>query len=431
MTTETSKNSTQPCRALAGSYLAYRVKENGFEEPSKDDWYNSQIYATAGVVNYGWAYEAEAACLIYVDYGGQVNICFRGTDGDGPCGAMTDWMTNLMCHLETMNFGGQDLQIHSGFHEELFGNNGEGTAKKDGIWKGIMHWVRHFDPDAERRINITGHSQGGALAFIAAAKLVQEKAKNNDRVYDNIKGVTTFAAPKPGALNFANYYNNVVLENREGKPTLGAVTIRYENTADLVPLLPPNLDFDPEDHEDFINWVFSFGINAAKGWLLTFRPDFHDTECRDFKVKFAEFLDNITLKELLKSFYPVGNQLNFIKFDGGIEKFHRKVYKKDEKLQDDSDITISLDVWLINAIKYLYGPDTNVESLKKHIESEDWPQVLQDISDIMQSPLENPLGQLAEAHTLQPGNGYMLAACPHEAFAQAEPPFPKSTQEAS
>lgn len=70
---------------------------------------------------------------------------------------------------------------------------------------------------ADKELFLTGHSQGGALAVLAAAKLAAEGR--------NPSGVYTFGAPRCGDEKFAALY----------KPRV----TRFELADDLVPLLPP------------------------------------------------------------------------------------------------------------------------------------------------------------------------------------------------
>ncbi|EAY24438.1 lipase family [Microscilla marina ATCC 23134] len=386
----TNNNLTPPCLALPASDLAYRVTASGFDKPSEDDWVASQIYSYAGVYQYGYAYDdqpqekpkdrLESACLIYIDYGGHLTLSFRGTAGNTTCGVIKDWSTNLDCDLVAMKTPQGELEVHHGFKKEL-----------DVIWKGIMHWVRHFDPEAKRKINITGHSQGGALAFIAAVKLAQEKT-DEGKHYNNIQGVTTFAAPKPGGLSFAKYYNDLKLQN---EVTLGSVTVRYENTADLVPLLPPNVNINYENYE----WIkkIIFGLLDSE-----YIRNLGGPECRDYITKLVAHLEKMQVKDFLSGFYPVGDHLCFIKYNGDTKMLNRE--------ENEECITLDFSNWMMNFC-YKFGIFSHSVEATPNI---DWEEIINKIKEYVYPKVH----QLLEAHTLQPGNGYMLAACPNEAFAK-------------
>lgn len=68
-----------------------------------------------------------------------------------------------------------------------------------------------------RDVWLTGHSQGGALAVLAAGSLLEKDV--------NLSGTVTFGAPRVGNGEFAMYY--------------GPTVDRYEYQCDIVPLLPP------------------------------------------------------------------------------------------------------------------------------------------------------------------------------------------------
>ncbi|MGH7128824.1 MAG: alpha/beta fold hydrolase, partial [Planctomycetaceae bacterium] len=72
-----------------------------------------------------------------------------------------------------------------------------------------------------RRLFLTGHSMGGALATLAAARL--------DSIGAHISGVYTFGSPRVGDRAFAQAYHK----------RLGHVTYRYRNNNDVFTLLPP------------------------------------------------------------------------------------------------------------------------------------------------------------------------------------------------
>ena len=75
-------------------------------------------------------------------------------------------------------------------------------------------------------VYFTGHSKGGALANLAAARWASENAGKTPPI------VTTFAAAKPGDAHFQAAYDKLVPHS-----------LRYEYQDDIVPHLPPGVEF--------------------------------------------------------------------------------------------------------------------------------------------------------------------------------------------
>ncbi len=81
-----------------------------------------------------------------------------------------------------------------------------------------------------KRIFVTGHSLGGALAILTAYQL--RKAKGI-----TVRGVYTYGNPKVGGIGFRNNYLS-----------LGILTYRWSFTHDPIPRLPPNRSDRTEMH---------------------------------------------------------------------------------------------------------------------------------------------------------------------------------------
>lgn len=99
------------------------------------------------------------------------------------------------------------------------------------VRKQVLYWLDSIKP--EKGLILTGHSLGGAIAFLAAYELA-------DRGVD---AVVTFGAPRPGMHGFAHEYNTRLCgSSRHGhNKTLYGVTRRYTNDTDMVPRVPPPL----------------------------------------------------------------------------------------------------------------------------------------------------------------------------------------------
>jgi len=72
------------------------------------------------------------------------------------------------------------------------------------------------------RIYITGHSLGGALAMLAGQYILSQDQKD----YKDRLSICTFAAPRVGNREFAQWFNDVDV-------------VRYVNSEDIVPSVPP------------------------------------------------------------------------------------------------------------------------------------------------------------------------------------------------
>ncbi len=73
------------------------------------------------------------------------------------------------------------------------------------------------------RIYIAGHSLGGALAMLAGFHLLT----HDYEAYKDILSVCTFGAPRVGNQDFCNWFNKCDV-------------VRYANTEDIVPTVPPS-----------------------------------------------------------------------------------------------------------------------------------------------------------------------------------------------
>ena len=122
---------------------------------------------------------------------------------------MLDWLQDLLAEPESRpNLPGK---VHTGFFDAT-----------SAIIAAVASEVLRLNPAGGKRVYVTGHSLGGAMASIGAC--IMQAAP----YAIEIAQVVTFASPKPGDGAFQAAYQKVF-------PT----QIRYENYDDLVPLLPP------------------------------------------------------------------------------------------------------------------------------------------------------------------------------------------------
>ncbi len=132
-----------------------------------------------------------------------VMIIFRGTE----INSVEDWISNVDNRLFPIFAG----NVHQGFWEAL----GQ-------VWEQINENLATLR-DKNQNIWLTGHSQGGALAMIAARVF---KEQNID-----IQGVYTFGQPRVADLLFATNYDAF----------LGDKTFRVYNEGDAIPQNPQHL----------------------------------------------------------------------------------------------------------------------------------------------------------------------------------------------
>ncbi len=150
----------------------------------------------------------------------EIVLAFRGTVGlgEGLLGYL-DWLNNFQASRISDPWLGN---VHFGFHNALFNQ-----ASPDNIWESlwrVMLRLRQENALAGKKLYITGHSKGGALALLAAARLHKEFGIAPAAVF-------TFEAPRAGTVDFARRYT-----------ALGIPTYRFENRGDIVPHLPPEAD---------------------------------------------------------------------------------------------------------------------------------------------------------------------------------------------
>ncbi|GAA2821402.1 lipase family protein [Saccharopolyspora taberi] len=132
-------------------------------------------------------------------------LAFRGTEPK----KIQDWLTDV--NGPAAPGPGAKGFVHLGFHQAL-----------DSVFPEIKDAIAEFR-DNGQTLWITGHSLGGALAMLAAARLHFEDPRLT------ADGVYTFGQPRTCDRFLANAYDEV-LESR---------TFRFVNNNDIVPQVPP------------------------------------------------------------------------------------------------------------------------------------------------------------------------------------------------
>lgn len=169
-----------------------------------------------------------------------VIIAFRGTE------KFKDWLTNAGIDFRVTVHG----RVHKGFDQAL-----------DSVWNQITGTLERVQQNAQP-LWITGHSLGGALAALAAARFCLDI---DQEVYKSVNGLYTFGQPRIGDRSFVKTLDNEIKSRY----------FRFVNDNDLVPRVPDRLNqyqeggsirfFDSKGilHEDVSFW-FAF-LERIKG----------------------------------------------------------------------------------------------------------------------------------------------------------------------
>ena len=150
-----------------------------------------------------------------------VIIAFRGTREN------LDWqISNLKLfptRLKNCGTEPQSIKVHFGFQKALYY-----TDKTTGL-KSIDAIYNHLESNdllnGDRKIIITGHSLGAAIATLFAVKLRFNYKNITDK---SIEHIILFGSPAVGFDEFKRYYGD-----------LNSRTLRVINGSDIVPFTPP------------------------------------------------------------------------------------------------------------------------------------------------------------------------------------------------
>jgi triacylglycerol lipase len=135
--------------------------------------------------------------------GGVTVIAFAGTEPT----SLLNWITDFFIHRTAEG-------AHAGF-----------LAGLEAVWD----QVREVAGQGTDGLYLTGHSLGGALAAVAARRLLDERVVAPDR----LRGVYTIGIPRPGSDAYARDYDAA------GGGILGRRTYRLVHGDDIVPKVPP------------------------------------------------------------------------------------------------------------------------------------------------------------------------------------------------
>jgi tetratricopeptide (TPR) repeat protein len=147
--------------------------------------------------------EVDNHAAIVAVFGGAVIVAFRGTDD------FRDWLTNFAVWRKTP-WGSEWGHVHGGF-----------LSAVDAVWPKVQSAIQCQDV-ATRRLWFTGHSLGGAMAVLAAAKITAEMSGVE------VSGVYTFGQPRVGDVRFCRALGT----------QLSGRLVRFETPRDEVPNQP-------------------------------------------------------------------------------------------------------------------------------------------------------------------------------------------------
>lgn len=185
------------------------------------------------------------ACLVGCNQDGII-LAFRGTLPPAwTVASLEDWWQDIV-DSEPVAAPPLPGKVHAGF-----------LAALETIWQDVVQAVGRLRADhPSAPVLVTGHSKGGPLASIGAARLHLVEGLAAARV-------VTFASPHPGNGDFVAAYP-------------GAIEVaRYENYLDLVPFLPPTDAFfelwkelPASWKKEFCDWVDPVckALDAAEDW---------------------------------------------------------------------------------------------------------------------------------------------------------------------
>jgi len=231
---------TRDCRMLAAAQAAYYIDGSGnFNPPSGNAIYNAiqwtsqpvPVFGTSGLED-----EDLNACLVGKTANDGVVVSFRGTlpiTSPPTFEEILDWLQDFLMtpysNDPIITGWGSGVAVHAGFWDAI-----------QSIWSGVNTQIQNLKPTAGNFF-FTGHSKGGPLASLGAMLWATANPSGP------LPGIYTFASPRPGNAAFASAFANA-----------GVTQTRYENTNDMVPLLPPS-------SSDVSSLTFAIKIAVALG----------------------------------------------------------------------------------------------------------------------------------------------------------------------
>jgi hypothetical protein len=202
-------------RMLCASKWAYAIAQPG--PVSAIEPYASGCGLQGAVTGFATGSSRIDAAFVGTGQDGVV-LAFRGTlppDSPDRKQTLSDWLHDVEVELvEGYKLPGL---VHHGFLGAL-----------DALWPAVYgEFVKQMAASPVKRLCITGHSKGGSMAHLAAARFALSSLMHGSDIT-----VRTFEGAHPGDASFADGYQRLVSD-----------VIRYEFQDDLVPHVPPSIMF--------------------------------------------------------------------------------------------------------------------------------------------------------------------------------------------
>ena len=188
--------------ALLMAKLAYRAYQK-FDVDDKSWLTFSETFRQLGLTDNVSLIDRDVGTAGFVTAGDDiVVIVFRGTENE------LDWWTNMRVRFITLQGG---TRVHTGFFQAYW-------PIRDTLFGAVERLLKA----KPRRVYITGHSLGGALATMATAELANHQ---DAQIRDCIAACYTFGCPRTGDSSFDQYVK--------------VPLYRITNGVDMVPAVPP------------------------------------------------------------------------------------------------------------------------------------------------------------------------------------------------
>lgn len=166
-------------------------------------------------------------------------VAFRGTEPTIPA----DIITDLRFKLDPVDWAPEPMLAHAGFLEALAA-----------VWEPLTVELRRLNTTNPLPVHFCGHSLGGALAVLAAARHLGEKHLAQDqelrqRRANTFGGLHTIGQPRVGDPAFAKWAGTL----------FGGNYVRTVNNRDAVPRVPPSASDPGYQHFGTLHFYDSHG----------------------------------------------------------------------------------------------------------------------------------------------------------------------------
>lgn len=233
--TETDTNTAAPTmaqRMMDAAICAYHIDGAGPFDPETPYWTPIGVDPGSSPTAFVESVEGINAGWVGTTTDGWVIVSLRGTlpptdkTWHGFFASMDDWLQDARTKQVDFDFEGQHLgKAERGFLEAT-----------TSLWPGISGYLDdQVDWGAVQGVQIAGHSKGAAMTFLVAA-MIRIHCPDAAALH-----VHSYAAPLAGDPEFADWYRSADLDG---------TTTRYQRADDIVPFLPPSVDWDVFDHLD-------------------------------------------------------------------------------------------------------------------------------------------------------------------------------------